>query len=276
MRKAIIGGNWKMNTDRASGTALARAIAAGAKGLPGVEIAVFPPFVYLAEIGQVLAGSGGGVMLGAQDVFHAEKGAFTGEVSVGMLKDVGVQIVLCGHSERRHVMHEGDDLVNAKVNAVLNGGLRCVLCVGEKLEQRTTGQTNTVNERQVRMGVRHVTPDQLDRLVIAYEPVWAIGTGQTASPQDAQDAHAHIRSVLADEFGKEAAEKIRIQYGGSVTAANAAAIMGSAAVAAGADEARLEVVRRLVAQPDVDGGLVGGASLKADEFLAICRAVKQA
>ncbi|MGH7131240.1 MAG: triose-phosphate isomerase, partial [Phycisphaerales bacterium] len=216
------------------------------------------------------------VMLGAQDVFHAEKGAFTGEVSVGMLKDVGVQIVLCGHSERRHVMHEGDDLVNAKVNAVLNGGLRCVLCVGEKLEQRTTGQTNTVNERQVRMGVRHVTPDQLDRLVIAYEPVWAIGTGQTASPQDAQDAHAHIRSVLADEFGKEAAEKIRIQYGGSVTAANAAAIMGSAAVAAGADEARLEVVRRLVAQPDVDGGLVGGASLKADEFLAICRAVKQA
>jgi triosephosphate isomerase len=250
-RAMIVGGNWKMNTDRAGGIALAKATAAAAKAHPSVQVAIFPPFVYLPTISQTLCDASSQIMLGAQDVYHADKGAFTGEVSVHMLKDVGVHTVLVGHSERRHVFHEGDDLVNAKVNAVLNAGLRCVLCVGEKLEQRQTGQTDTINERQVRHGLKHVKPDQLDRLVIAYEPVWAIGTGQTATPDDAQNAHAHIRSVVSDEFGKEAGARMRIQYGGSVTAANAAG---------------------LFSMPDIDGALVGGASLKDADFAAIIAA----
>lgn len=251
-RKPIIGGNWKMNTDRASGVALANAITAGVGKLPGggssVEVAVFPPFVYLPIIADALKAGGSNVALGAQDMYHAEKGAFTGEISFAMLKDVGCQTVLAGHSERRHIIHEGDDLINLKVRAALHHGLRCILCVGEKLEQRLTEQTNTINERQIRLGLRDVQASELDRLVIAYEPVWAIGTGKNATPDDAQDAHRHIRSVLADMFSKDAAATVRIQYGGSVTAANAAA---------------------LLAQPDVDGALVGGASLKPEEFMAI-------
>lgn len=250
--RIVIGGNWKMNTDRAGGLALAKGVSSAAASLPAhVDVAIFPPFPYLATISEALCAAGSRVMLGAQDCYHAEKGAFTGEVSTLMLKDVGVQIVLAGHSERRHVLHEGDDLVNLKVRAILNHGLRCVLCVGEKLEQRVTGQTDTVNERQVRLGLRDVTPDQLDRLVIAYEPVWAIGTGKTATPADAQDAHHKIRRVLEDLFGRAAATSIPIQYGGSVTGANAA---------------------ELLAQPDVNGALVGGASLKPDEFGAILSA----
>ncbi len=254
-RVPIIGGNWKMNTDRTTGIALAKAVASGVASLHAqgkkVEVAVFPPFVYLPMISETLCAAGSNIALGAQDVYHAEKGAFTGEVSVGMLKDVGVKTVLVGHSERRHVIHEGDDLINLKVRAVLHHAMRCVLCVGEKLEQRETGQTNTINERQVRLGLRDVRPDELDRLVIAYEPVWAIGTGKTATPQDAQDAHRHIRLVLADLFGKDAAAGVRIQYGGSVNAANA---------------------KELMSQPDIDGALVGGASLKDVDFLQIVSA----
>jgi triosephosphate isomerase len=250
--RTVIGGNWKMNTDRAAGLALARAVSDAAKPLASkVDTAIFPPFPYLPLISQALCDAGSSLWLGAQDCYHAEKGAFTGEVSVGMLKDVGVKIVLAGHSERRHVLHEGDDLVNLKVRAILNAGLWCILCVGEKLEQRVTGQTDTVNERQVRLGLREVSPDQLARLVIAYEPVWAIGTGKTATPADAQDAHFNIRGVLADMFGKDAAARVPIQYGGSVTAANAAELM---------------------AQPDINGALVGGASLKPDEFAKIMQA----
>ncbi|MCW5766657.1 MAG: triose-phosphate isomerase [Phycisphaeraceae bacterium] len=254
-RSPIVGGNWKMNTDRAGAVALARAVAAGVRPLAGVQTVVFPPFVYLSEVAAALAQSGGGASLGAQDCYHAEKGAFTGEISVGMLKDCGAAWVLAGHSERRHVMHEGDDLVNLKLRAALHAGLSVILCVGEKLEQRLTGQTDTVNERQVRLGLRSVEPSELARIVIAYEPVWAIGTGKTATPQDAQDAHRHIRSVVADMFGTPAANALRIQYGGSVTAANAQGLM---------------------AQPDIDGALVGGASLKADEFTAICAAAANA
>jgi triosephosphate isomerase len=257
-RTAIIGGNWKMNTDRASGLALAASVARGVQELHNagkrVDVAVFPPFVYLPLISEALCAASSRVMLGAQDAYHAERGAFTGEISVLQLQDVGVGTVLAGHSERRHVIHEGDDQINLKVRAILHHGLRCVLCVGEKLEQRETDQTNTVNERQVRLGLRDVRPDELDRLVIAYEPVWAIGTGKVASPEDAQDAHHHIRAVLADLFGKDAAAGVRIQYGGSVTAANAA---------------------ELLKQPDVDGALVGGASLKEADFMAIVRAAAQ-
>ncbi|MBL8990376.1 MAG: triose-phosphate isomerase [Phycisphaerae bacterium] len=255
MRTPIVGGNWKMNTDHAAAVVLARAVAAGVAPLGRVQTVVFPPFVYLRDVAAALAQASGATALGAQDCYHAEKGAFTGEVSVGMLKDCGAAWVLAGHSERRHVMHEGDDLVNLKLRAALHAGMSVVLCVGEKLEQRLTDQTDTVNERQVRLGLRAVEPAELARVVIAYEPVWAIGTGKTATPDDAQSAHRHIRSVVADMFGRAAADALRIQYGGSVTAANAQALM---------------------AQPDVDGSLVGGASLKADEFVAICAAAAAA
>ena len=248
MRTKIIGGNWKMNTDKAGAAALGAAVAASAKG-GKVQVAVFPPFPYLLAVGEAIRGSG--VMLGAQDVYHAEKGAFTGEVSVGMLKDCGVSIVLTGHSERRHVIGEGDDLVNLKVRAALHAGLSVVLCVGETLHQRQVEETNHVNEKQVRLGLRAVTPEELSRVVIAYEPVWAIGTGKTATPEDAQNAHAHIRAVVADMFGREAGSAMRVQYGGSVTGANA---------------------KSLMSMPDVDGALVGGASLKADEFAQIVAA----
>lgn len=241
-----------MNTDRASGLALAKAVAAASKPLEAaMDVAIFPPFVYLPLISQALCDAGSRVILGAQDCYIAEKGAFTGEVSVGMLKDVGVSAVLVGHSERRHIMHEGDDFVTAKVDFVLAAGLTCVLCVGEKLEQRVTGQTDHINELQIERALKHTKVEQLSKLVVAYEPVWAIGTGKTATPQDAQAAQSHIRTVLAEMFGKEAASTVRIQYGGSMTAANAETLM---------------------AEQDINGGLVGGASLKIEDFTAICQA----
>jgi triosephosphate isomerase len=254
MRTPLVGGNWKMNTGNASARELATAVAAGINAqrrLDAVDVAIFPPFPYLLTCGDVLRSGGSRIWLGAQDAYHAEKGAFTGEVSPLMVKDCGGGCVLCGHSERRHVLHEGDDMVNAKARACLAAGLRVILCVGEKLEQRLTGQTDTVNERQVRLGLREIEPAQLSHIAIAYEPVWAIGTGKVASPDDAQDAHQKIRLVVADIFGPAAANAMRVIYGGSVTAANAAGLFG---------------------MPDVDGGLIGGASLKADEFLGIVAA----
>lgn len=251
-RVPTVGGNWKMNTDRAGALALTRAIIAGLPqaSVPGpVEVAIFPPFVYLAAVADTAKGTS--LTVGGQDVYHAAKGAFTGEISPGMLLDVGCRAVLCGHSERRHVLHEGDDMVNAKLRTALASGLHATLCVGETLHQRNEGETHTVTERQVERGLRDVSASDLARLTIAYEPVWAIGTGKTASPEDAQDAHRHIRAVVGSLFGQPAGSAIRIQYGGSVTPANAAG---------------------LFAMPDVDGGLIGGASLKAEDFLAIVKA----
>ena len=253
MRTPFVGGNWKMNTDTASARSLAQGVAQWARAqnsAGAVEVAIFPPFVYLAEVSRTLREVGSSVKLGAQDVYFEPAGAFTGEVSAPMLKDVGVQVVLTGHSERRHVLGESDELVGLKTRAVLSTpGLCCILCVGEKLEERQAGQTNSVNERQLVAALAGLRPEQLSGLTVAYEPVWAIGTGKTATPYDAQDAHAHIRRVLSVLFTPEAAAKVRIQYGGSVKASNA-----------------LE----LFAQPDVDGGLIGGASLKSEEFCAIC------
>lgn len=248
-RIPFVGGNWKMNTDAASAVALARGVASGVDDT--CQAAVFPPFVYLTAVREAIRGSK--VMLGAQDVYHEPNGAFTGEVSVAMLKDCGVQVVLTGHSERRHVLGESDDLVNKKTRAVLDGGLACILCVGEKLDEREAGKTDTVNERQVRAGLAGVSPEHLaaGRLTIAYEPVWAIGTGKTATAADAQDAHRKIRALITSMMGQAAAAGVRIQYGGSCKASNAAELMREA---------------------DVDGGLIGGASLKADEFLAIVKA----
>lgn len=258
IRTPFVGGNWKMNTELASATALAGSVASALSGrsLPNpVQVAVFPPFPYLLACAGAIKQARGPVALGAQDVYHAAKGAFTGEVSPAMLRDCGCEWVLCGHSERRHVLHEGDDMVNAKLRTALAHGLSVVLCVGEKLEQRVTGQTDTVNERQIRQGLRDVPEADLARVVVAYEPVWAIGTGKNALPEDAQDAHAKIRGVLADMFSKPAATAMRLIYGGSCTPANAAS---------------------LIAMPDIDGGLIGGASLKPDDFWGIIEAASVA
>lgn len=247
-RITFVGGNWKMNTNRAGAEALAREVAGAVRGTEA-EVAVFPPFPYLLPVAQTLGGSG--VVLGAQDVYHQPDGAFTGEVSVAMLTDCGVGAVLAGHSERRHVIGEDDRAVNRKVLATIAGGMTSVLCVGETLEQREAGETDEVNERQTRLGLAGVSAGDMARVVIAYEPVWAIGTGRTATPEDAQDAHVKIRGVISQLYGEAVARSVRIIYGGSMKPDNAEALM---------------------AQPDIDGGLIGGASLKAGDFGAIVRA----
>ncbi|MEM0984053.1 MAG: triose-phosphate isomerase [Planctomycetota bacterium] len=254
-RKPIVGGNWKMNTTLATGADLARGVIEQAGALTGdVDVAFFVPFPYLTGIGSTLQDTGSGIALGSQDVYFEEKGAFTGEVSTSMLQDCGVKTVLAGHSERRHVIGETDELVNKKVLATLAAGMESVLCVGETLEQREAGETDAVNEKQARAGLEGVSDGQFARVTIAYEPVWAIGTGKTATPEDAQAAHEKIRAVLADLYSEDLAQACRIQYGGSVKPGNAAELFG---------------------QPDIDGGLIGGASLKADDFSAIIKAAAE-
>ncbi len=250
-RRPIIGGNWKMNTTLAGARDLAQAVvqAIGQDGARQADVVLFPPFVSLAGVAGTLGD--GPVALGAQDVYHESDGAFTGEISCAMLADCGCGYVLTGHSERRHVIGESDDLVGLKTRAAIASGLHVILCVGELLEEREAGQTDAVNERQLRAALAGLGPDAAPRLTIAYEPVWAIGTGKTATPADAQAAHARIRQVLGELMGDAASTSIRIQYGGSVKPANAAELFG---------------------QPDIDGGLIGGASLKAEDFASIVRA----
>lgn len=250
-RRPFIGGNWKMHTNRAGAAELGRGVVDGLVGLQGVDVAVFPPFPYLLAVGSILRERGSAIRLGAQDVYSEGDGAFTGEVSLAMLKDCGVSVVLTGHSERRHILGESETVVHAKTRAVLAAGLECILCIGEKLEEREEGRTDHVNEEQLRLALRDIPQEQIERLTVAYEPVWAIGTGKTASPGDAQDAQMKIRRVLAEMYGREAASRVRIMYGGSVKTSNA---------------------RELFTQPDIDGGLIGGASLKASDFVAIVKA----
>ncbi len=255
-RKAYVGGNWKMNLDRRASVALARAVAEAVGRDASVQVTIFPAFPYLAAVAEVLAEVGTSVRLGAQDFFAQPDGAFTGEVSLSQLRDVGVSVVLVGHSERRHVIGESDVLINEKVRAALEAEMDVVLCVGETLAQREAGQTDAINGAQVSYGLAGVTAGQMGRVTIAYEPVWAIGTGKTATPADAQAAHRAIRGWVRSGLfdGDEAvAQSLRIQYGGSVKPANAA---------------------ELFKQPDIDGGLIGGASLKADDFLAIIEAAR--
>jgi len=254
-RTPIVGGNWKMNTDLASAVELADDVVAGCdrEGLiQKCDVAVFPPFPYLQAVGKTLGHAG--VLLGAQDLYHESNGAFTGEVSAEMLVDLNVAIVLCGHSERRHVIGEDDELVNLKTIAGLDAALWVILCVGETLEQRESGETEAVVLGQIRAGLADVPVEQMRQVVIAYEPVWAIGTGRNATPADAQAVHAAIRRELGRLYDDAIARTTRIQYGGSVKPANAA---------------------ELSAQPDVDGFLVGGASLQAGDFLAIAHAAAQ-
>ncbi len=247
-RTPFVGGNWKMNTNAQQGHELATSLVSGLGSGCGVEVVIFPPFVYLRELAASIAGSD--ISIGAQDAYFQDNGAFTGEISLEMLKDCGVKSVLTGHSERRHVIGESDLLVNRKTRAVLSSGLQAVLCIGETLEQRENGKTDAINEHQTRAGLDGVSKEHLGSVVIAYEPVWAIGTGKTATPQDAQNAHANIRELIASMYDHESAEAIRIIYGGSMKPGNAAELMG---------------------MPDIDGGLVGGASLQAEDFMGIIR-----
>jgi triosephosphate isomerase len=252
MRKPFVAGNWKMNTDSNSSVSLAEGIASESSEIAGqssVDIAVFPSFIYLQSIIKTLGVSN--IAVGAQDLYFEQNGAFTGEISVPMLKDIGCTYALCGHSERRHVIGETDELINKKVTAAISGGLLPVLCVGELLEERKASQTNEVVTRQVKKGLAGLSAEKIPAVTIAYEPVWAIGTGLTATPEQAQEAHELVRKLLAEMYDAQLAEEIRILYGGSVKPDNAAELMQ---------------------QQDVDGSLVGGASLKADSFLSIIRA----
>ncbi len=249
MRTPFVAGNWKMNMDKESSVELVKGIGAGEAAGKGVDVAVCPPFVYLDAVSQAAKDACIGV--GAQDIYFEEKGAFTGEVSAAMLKDVGCSYAICGHSERRHVIGETDETVNKKVRATLDGGLSAILCVGETKEEREAEKTEAVVKRHVQEGLKGLSADEAKKVTIAYEPVWAIGTGLTATPEQAQEVHAFIRKLLAEMYDEDTAQQMRIQYGGSAKPHNAADLMG---------------------QADIDGLLVGGASLKADSFIEIIKA----
>jgi triosephosphate isomerase (TIM) len=252
MRGKLVAGNWKMNGSLASGQALLKAVLPPLAGLGRARYAVCPPFPHLASLAPVLRGSN--VSLGAQDLCQFEDGAYTGGVSGAMLADCGCRYVIVGHSERRSVFGESDETVALKHAQALKHGLMPILCVGEQLAEREAGVTESVVTRQLDAVVRHGGLEALGRGVIAYEPVWAIGTGKTATPQQAQEVHAFIRGRIAGS-DRRLAEELLILYGGSVKAGNAA---------------------QLFAMTDVDGGLIGGASLVPDEFVAICRAAQGA
>jgi triosephosphate isomerase len=250
VRRYLVAGNWKMNLTAVPARQLADDLAAGVPAaLSNVDVLICPPFPYLASVVQAVAGSG--VRVGAQNAWHKPQGAFTGEVAIDMLRDVGCDSVILGHSERRHVLGEQDELINSKVRAASENGLRTILCVGELLEERETERTEQVLESQMERGLAGVGPESMGRIVIAYEPVWAIGTGRTASPDQAQAVHAHLRNWLTGRYNSGLAAATQILYGGSVNSENAG---------------------ELLSQPDVDGALVGGASLKSDKFLAIVEA----
>jgi triosephosphate isomerase (TIM) len=254
MRKKLFAGNWKMNL----GPVEARAVIAQLRAELDTEAAAFakdrevlvaPPFLSIPATAQALAGSS--ILLGAQNVHFEEKGAFTGEVAPSMLKVFGVTHVILGHSERRHLFGESDELVGQRTAGAILNRLTAILCVGETLEQRDGGRTIEVVLRQLQQGLAAIKPEHAKQVIIAYEPVWAIGTGRNATPAQAQQVHAAIREGLGDHLSRAAADEIRILYGGSVTADN---------------------IDSIVAKPDIDGALVGGASLKPDAFARIARA----
>ena len=247
-RKAIIAGNWKMNKTPSEAKALLEEI----KPLVAdadCEVIACVPYVDLAVAVEAVKGSN--IKIGAENVHWEEKGAFTGEISTGMLKEIGVEYVVLGHSERRQYFGETDETVNLRARAAIAAGLTAIVCVGETLEERDAGKLEEVIVRQMNVGLKDVTAADCAKLVIAYEPVWAIGTGRTATPDQAQEVHALIRATLAKLVGAETAETVRIQYGGSMKPGNAA---------------------ELLAKKDIDGGLIGGAALKAADFAGIVAA----
>lgn len=251
MRKAYIAGNWKMNKTIEESVALGNGVAEGVTADTNADVAVIPQFLAVPAVAKALAGTS--VKVGAQDVFYEKSGAFTGEIAPDMLKDAGCSFGLVGHSERRHVIGETDEIIRKKLDALLDAGLDVILCIGELIEERNAGKTEERLDIQVRAGLTGLTKEQIAKVTIAYEPVWAIGTGVTATTEQAQEAHAFVRKLVVDLFDNDVAEAMRIQYGGSVKPGNAA---------------------ELLAQPDVDGALVGGAALTPDSFLGIIAGAK--
>ncbi|MCJ7812445.1 triose-phosphate isomerase [bacterium] len=251
-RVPFVAGNWKMNTSLSEARQLVNRLIPLVSEVKDVCMAVCPPFPYLIPIVEVLQGSR--IKVGAQNMHFEKQGAFTGEVSGDMLKDVGCTYVILGHSERRHIFGEDDAVINKKVRKALEMGLKPIFCVGEQLEEREAGKTEQIVETQIKRGLEDISADQMVNVTFAYEPVWAIGTGKTATPEQAQDVHRFIRDWLQVRYNQTLAEKICIQYGGSVNQENAKALMD---------------------QTDIDGALVGGASLKAEHFSSIIKAAVQ-
>eukprot|EP00640_Fibrocapsa_japonica_P003670 CAMPEP_0113935686 /NCGR_PEP_ID=MMETSP1339-20121228/2790_1 /TAXON_ID=94617 /ORGANISM="Fibrocapsa japonica" /LENGTH=296 /DNA_ID=CAMNT_0000937921 /DNA_START=96 /DNA_END=986 /DNA_ORIENTATION=- /assembly_acc=CAM_ASM_000762 len=248
-REAVLAGNWKMNPETLDeAVALAKGVVEQVKDGASGEVIVIPPSPFLVPVADIIKGSG--VQLGGQNAFFEDKGAYTGAVSTCMLKSVGAKYVLAGHSERRTLFRDDDSSINRKVRKILEAGLKPILCIGETKEEYDQGLVELVCGLQISKDLADVTAEQMKDIVIAYEPVWAIGTGLTATPEIAQSVHKYIRSCIAKKFGDEVAEGVRIQYGGSVTP---------------------ETVDELMACPDIDGALVGGASLVADKFGRICK-----
>jgi triosephosphate isomerase len=245
-RKPLVAGNWKMNKTLAEAASLAREIRQGYRETMAAEVVLAPPFTALTTVAQEIRGSA--IRLAAQDMFWEKQGAFTGAISPTMLIDAGCGLVIIGHSERRQYFGETEATVNRKIRAALEAELTPIVCIGETLAQREADETLAVITSQVTEGLAGCSAQETSRLIMAYEPVWAIGTGRTATPEQAQEVHAFIRRLLVDRAGAEVADGIRILYGGSVTADN---------------------IRELAQAPDIDGALVGGASLKADSFLKI-------
>jgi triosephosphate isomerase len=248
MRKPIVAGNWKMNKTVAEALELVKGIKAELSDVSGVDVVLCPPFTALHAVRKAIDGTA--IDLGAQNAHWEKSGAYTGEISVEMLREVGCHYVILGHSERRQYFKETDEMVNRKAKAVLAAGLFPIVCVGETLAEREAGRTEQVVTTQVRGSLAGLSANDLLRTVIAYEPVWAIGTGRTATPQQAQEVHALIRKLLAQMADAHVAQSVRIQYGGSVKPTNAKELFG---------------------QPDIDGGLIGGASLEARSFIDIVR-----
>lgn len=247
-RQTIVAGNWKMHGNHAENQRLLEAIEAQLGAEIRTKVMVFPPFVYLAQVGKIISDSKSDIEFGAQNISEHNSGAFTGETSAVMLKDLGCTHVLVGHSERRSLYHESSQLIASKFVAALEAGLTPILCVGESLNEREAGKTMDIVFEQIDAVLDVAGTEGLSKAILAYEPVWAIGTGKTASPEQAQEVHSEIRSHL-EELDRVLAEKIQILYGGSVNATNAT---------------------ELFAMADIDGGLIGGAALKADDFFNIC------
>jgi triosephosphate isomerase len=249
MRRPFIAGNWKMHLDRAAAVALAEGVARGAGAFSQVDVAVCPSFVWIEAVASAIAGSQ--VSLGAQNMYHASQGAFTGEVSPAMLTGAGCKYVILGHSERRTIFRETNEEINKKVHAAFAAGLVPIVCLGEQLHERESGQTLDVVREQFDESLAGLSAGQMEQTVIAYEPVWAIGTGKVATPDQAEQVHADLRKLVESRYNAAVAAKVRIQYGGSVKPDNA---------------------RELLTRPNIDGALVGGASLKVADFLAIVAA----
>ena len=248
MRRVIIAGNWKMNKTVSEAIELVNGLKRELSDIQNIDIVVIPPYIALSEISDILTNSN--IELGAQNVYWEEKGAFTGEVSPTMLKDIKAKYVVIGHSERRTYFGETNETVNKRFRASLKAGLLPIMCIGERLEEREAGKTFDVVKDHLEGGLKGLSKEEVLKIVIAYEPVWAIGTGKTATPEQAEEVHKYIRKLLSAMYGKSAAESIRIQYGGSVKPEN---------------------INELINQENIDGALVGGASLKIEQFVPIVK-----